>query len=287
VHVRPSKERREFVLDPGGSGGRFPQSAAVRGDKVEAFNCSGGTPRWPGVTYVLGNPMEEGAQLLCSQYIGAGLVGFVKMIKACPFKPSILHNASSTELVPAISQATLFTNGNFSDSDNGWWSTPFGWEGYTTNVELGGEPPPSWEWRIQLVQGRLETIRNSANVPPFSFFDPNSWLLAPNVPVPASTYQSGFPGNPPDNWRPQRMQWYGWESGEVHIVVPEDTTVCLFARWSQLPHNVTYQSTTGAGTVDLEREVFILGPSFGQLVGYTQPRLRKAAGVNAVHGWAS
>jgi hypothetical protein len=161
-----------------------------------------------------------------------------------------------------------------------------GWEGYA-DFETAGGIPPRWQWHIMLMPGTIASVRNAGNVPPFSLGDPSSWLLAPNVPVPASAYQGGFPGSPPPDWGPQRLQWFGMESGEVHIVVPEDTTVLLFARWTQQAYNPFYQATDGAGIVDLDRDIFILGPSFGQLVGYTQPRLRRAAGHNAVFGWQS
>jgi hypothetical protein len=215
---------------------------------VRAFTTSGGTPRWPEIDYIIGNPAFEGVQLLCSQYVGEGDVGFVKAVKCCPFKPSILHNAEYTELVPSIAQASL-ADGNFSDSDNGFWTTPFGWEGYADD----GEQAAAWTWQIQFVSGRLETIRNAANIPPFSFFDPTSWLLAPNVPVPASAYESGIPGFSPPGWGPQRMQWFGEESGQVHLVVPSNTTVCLFARWAQETHNVTSARASGSSPATRSR----------------------------------
>jgi hypothetical protein len=222
------------------------------------------------------------------------MVGFVKMVKAAPFKPSILHNASVAELVPGDLNVTL-PDQNFSDSDNGWWSTPFGWEGYSSNF---GEvfTQPVWHWHLQLIPGQLADIRNASNSPPFSLLDPDSWYLVPNIPVPSSAYQSGFPGNAPGDWPAQRMQWTGRaESGEVHIVVPEDTTVALFAQWTQGIYVPAYQGLDGSGFLSLEnnplngdfREIYVLGPSFGQLVGYTQPNIRGSARTNAVYGWQS
>jgi hypothetical protein len=251
---------------------------------VRPFCVAGGTPVWPQLVYVSGAPQLAGAQLLCSHYVGEGMVGFVKQIKAAPFKPSILHNAEYTELVPSAVQALLL-DGTNPDSDNGWWSTPFGWEGYAER--LGGGLVPRWTWHIQLIPGRIDAIRTGLNAPPFSFFDPNSWFLVPQIPVPASAYQSGLPGNAPGDWGPQRLQFTNWEAGEVHIIVPTDTTVALFAMWEQEAYNPFYQATNGAGTVDLAKDILVLGPSFGQLVGYTQPLNRAAARRNAVYGWAS
>jgi hypothetical protein len=262
-----------------------PQAPDQQGDRIQPFVASGGTARWSPVAYVSGAPQVAGAQLLCFHHVPEGMVGFVKMITAAPFKPSILHNSQYTELVPSALDATTFSDGNSPDSDNGWWSTPFGWEGYASRFPLE-PPPPEWRWNIQLIPGRIDEIRSGLNIPPFSFADPLSWYLVPNIPVPSVAYQMGLPGNAPSGWGSQRMQWTDW-LGEVHLIVPSDTTVALFAQWTQEPYNPYYQATDGAGTVDLGRDVLVLGPSFGRMSGFTQAADRESARRNAVYGWAS
>lgn len=271
------------LLHPGPGAGAQPFSPAQQGDRVKPFLQSGGTPRWlPAGTFVSGDPPTSGFQMLCSQYVGRGQTGFVKLIKAAPYKPSILHNAEYTELVPGGVAPLASAQGNNPDSDNGWWSTPMGWEGYQEEFE---GTMPLWVWHLRLISGTVAQFRKTR--PAFSFLDPESWQLIPNLPVPASTYGSGLPGDPPVDWPLQRMQWFGKESGEVHIPIPEDTTVALFAEWRQTEYIPFYQATNGAGIVDLGRDLFVLGPSFGQLVGYTQASVREAASHNAVYGWGS
>lgn len=276
--MRRRPERNVRHLDFG-TPGRRVSSAATQGDRIQPFAVSGGFTRWA-FEFGVGVPELAGAQLLCSQYVGKGQTGFVKMLTACPYKPSILHNSQYTELVPG---AVVDTNGNNPDSDNGWWGTPMGWEGYVP----GEFPAPIWRWHIRILAGDIAKIKAVGNLPPFSLVDPASWFLVPNIPVPASAYDGGLPGMSPSGWGPQRMQVTNWEAGEVHILIPEDSTVALFATWEQSPYDPFYQATDGAGIVDLGRDVYVLGPSFGRLVGYTQPLNRASTAHNAVYGWQS
>jgi hypothetical protein len=294
----PRDVSSNLAIQPGNLNPAADLTADARGDRVRPFAVSGGQALYfppgtfEGASVVV---QEAGAQLLCSHYVGQGLVGFVKIIKACPYKPSILHNSQYTEAVP-LDAAFIAPGRPGPDSDNGWWSTPMGWEAYFQVPPINSFFPPRWEWRLQLIPGQLSEIRTAQNMPAFSFLDPNSWALIPNLTVPLSTYQSGFPGSgPPGDWGAQRMQWFGMESGEVHVVIPEDTTVALFATWTQGLYSPGYQATDGAGFSGLAnnplnndaREIYVLGPSFGQLIGYEQPNIRDAARRNAVYGWQS
>lgn len=255
------------------------------GDQVRPFCVSGGLPRWLGVAYDASVPPveEDGMQLLCSFYVGVGAVGFVKLIKACPYKPSLLHNSAYAELVPAGEDPDIDPASTRPDSDAGFWTTPFGWEAYQPTDGTA----PFWQWYLRFFPGTLENIRNPRNAAPFAFTDPQSWAYIPSIPVPSFAYQTGLPGYSPSGWGAQRMQWFGKEAGEVHIPVPEDCTVALFARWAQSPYSPESFGLNGSGISDYPAQVYPLGPSFGQLVGYTQPLARQAASRNAKFGWAS
>lgn len=223
-------------------------------------------------------------QLLASYYVPEGQTGYVKQIRAAPFKPSILFNASNVQLVPGISALAGLT-AMHSDSDHGYWTTPFGWEGYAD----GEDEPPRWVWHLRFIQGDIARIREGNNIPAFSFLDPLSWFLVPNIPVPASGYPKGIPGSTPGaGWGPQRIQRLGsWEEGQVQVVVPGDTTVAVFAEWTQGAYVPVFESTTGAGSTILPFSVFPLGPSFGSLEGYIQAANTVAGQAAARDGWQS
>lgn len=259
------------------------QSPTGQGDRIRPWLVSGGITTWVSLPYTL--PAElDGVQLLCSHYVPEGVTGFIKQIKACPFKPSVLRGSISNQFVPGNGAASL--GGNNPDSDDGFWRTPFGWEGYES--PFPDSIAPTWRWHLRFVSGDIARIREGLNIPAFSFADPMSWYLVPNIPVPSLGYPEGIPGSTPgDGWGPQRIQRFGMEDGEVHIPVPSDTTVCVFAEWTQAPYVPIFQATDGAGTTTLPQMVFALSPSFGQLEGYTQPNNSPAAQAAARDGWQS
>lgn len=261
-----------------GTGGQRPTD---QGARIRPFLVDGGLTSWFGIPYV--EPAEvAGVQLLASFYVPSGMVGFVKSIKACPYKPSILRGAVNNQLVPNASATTITQNNP--DGDEGFWRTPMGWEGYE-DVDGGF---PSWRWHLRSIPGDIAAIREKLNIPAFSFVDPLSWYLVPNLPVPVSGYPAGIPGSTLGaDWGPQRIQRFGAEDGEVHVPIAGDNTVCLFAEWTQGAYQPVYQSTTGAGLTTLPQLVLALGPSFGQLGGYTQPQNSKAGQASAREGWES
>lgn len=258
------------------------QRPTDQGDRIRPWLVSGGQATWFGLPYV--EPAElAGVQLLASFYVPEAMTGFVKQIKAGPFKPSVLYSSVSNQLVPNV--GAVAASDNNPDGDNGYWRTPFAWEGYTSDAGVN----PFWQWHLRMVRGDIAAIREGKNIPAFSFLDPLSWFLVPNLPVPASGYPNGIPGTPPGmGWGPQRMQRFGgWEEGEVHIPIPGDTTVCLFAEWTQDIYTAVFQATDGAGTTILPNFILALGPSFGQLEGYTQPDNTVAGQRSAREGWQS
>ncbi len=272
--------RTGYLPEPG----KRDQRPEDQGDRVQAWQVSGGITFFLDLPFITGNEILAGVQLLTSCYIPEGMTGFVKGIKVAPFKPSFLHSAASVEFVrPIGADLTAFSG---PDGDQGYWQTPFAWEAYGTAIEEA--PPPLWRWHIRFLPGTLEEQRDGSNIPPFSFADPLSWALIPSVPVPREGYPQGIPGRSPGaQWGPQRFQRVGnWEQGAIHIVVPGDTTVALFAEWVQAPTRIRWLNTTTQITSERGQQIVLL-PSFGQLTGYWQPANRTVTQVAAREGWQS
>ena len=277
--------------------GKQPESV---GDVVRSWCASGGLPYWLDLGFILAGqpaPAFAGFQLCAHVYVGQGNTGFVKSIQIAPYKPSILHSSSIVEFLNNENDSDL--NYVRPDGDAGYWKTPMGWEAYFNTDETEAFVPPFWQWHIRFLQGTLAQARQVGNIPAFSFADPNSWFLVPNVPVPALAYPNGLPGSVPgDPWGAQRFQRIGaWEEGEVHIVVPSNTTVLLFAEWRQedyIPRWLSIPPAPGPTPIiplavpgSVENDVFPLGPSFGKLIGYTQPHRSPATLAAARAGWQS
>jgi len=85
---------------------------------------------------------------------------------------------------------------------------------------------------------------------------------------------------------PQRMQVIQADELSLHVVVPENTTALLWARWSQLLYQPLTTDSNGL-PVEVGLPLFPLLPSFGQMLGYTQSITgnNKAALNNAREGW--
>jgi hypothetical protein len=287
--------------------GRRPSSV---GDVVRPWVGSGGLPYFLDAQFVAaGSPAAtpQGWQLCAAAYIGQGNTGFVKSIQIAPYKPSIFHSSGTLEY---LGVGTIGGHGIKPDGDAGYWHTPMAWEGYfTIDPETGAFTPPFWQWHIRFLQGTIAQAREANNIPAFSFADPNSWFLIPNIPVPgapsADAYPSGLPGSVPgDPWGAQRFQRIGaWEEGELHMVVPGNTTVLLFAEWRQapiVPLWLTIPNPPPAPPLAVptpivalaipnadQNFVYPLGPSFGKLIGYTQPDRSLVTLDNARRGWRS
>ncbi len=121
--------------------------------------------------------------------------------------------------------------------------------------------------------------------------------------MPASVYRNGFPGSPPGlNWGPQRYQTLPGEPLHTHVIIPEDTTLCLFSRWYNLvpdpdgaPGATRFPPLSAAFTIPphdgftIDRDDYwqapVIGPSLGSLHGYVQPLVSQGSDDNATHGW--
>lgn len=270
--------------------GQRQQRPEDQGDLIKPWCVSGGAAcfrPFPFPETVTAPPLD-GVQLLCFVYIPVGHTGFVKSIKVAPFKPSVFHSTDFAEVPGNASTASPIDF--VGDGDRGYWQTPFGWECYFPD---GGEgqpgTPATWRWHLRFIPGDLEQVRSGSNIPPFSFADPNSWFLVPNIPVPRRAYPFGIPGSIPGfPWPAQRFQRVGnWEEGEVHVTIPGDTTVCLFAEWVQ---PLIFPRWLRVETDTIQQSDFAalpLGPSFGQLIGYSQVASRPPAQLAARSGWQS
>lgn len=293
--LAPIPVRSRYLPEPGQ---RFERPQSM-GDRVRPFYVSGGS-----CGFLVSSPQsdfytaaESGAQLVSSVYVPPGSTGFIKDIRIAPFKPSFLAPGISggggvVEMVTSpdgIKPNPIVDVGP--DSNQGFWNTPFAWECY---LATGGEvepPPTRWQWHLRLITGRLQDARRNLGIPPFSFADPLSWYLVPDIAVPFGTtavpsaYPAGLPGSTPgEPWGRQRLQRVGWFENPLHVLIPENTTACLFATWNQsaYPYKTANLSPLNVVSNSQDGFFFPLLPSFGQMSGYTQPSNRAATQHNAL-----
>lgn len=283
---RPTVERPNTVpaaaqLPPG----QLPPNWA--GDTLEPFLVSGGATFFietnaPPTPF---QPAAAGVQLVCSVYVPFGKLGFLKQIRVAPFMPTELADPWETR---GIIVDDVFSWRDFDSvaagpirpgGTHGVWTTPFGWESYFDAIACG-EQPPQWTWQLRLVRGDINKDRAA-----FSLLDPATWYLVPNLAVPLLAYASGIPGAAPSGyWGPQRMQVLQGDALDTHVIVPENTTLCLFTQWTQNAFQPR-ANVDGVPRVTYGPEVFPLLPSFGQLHGYVQANDRPCAQNNAMYGW--
>lgn len=258
------------------------------GDALEPFLVSGGATFFirtaaPPTPF---DPAPAGVQLCCSVYIPRGKIGFLKQLRVAPFMPTQL--VDPWETTGFLNEVATWRGFDASGAGpvrpggrNGVWTTPFGWESYFDSLDCG-EQPPQWTWQLRLVKGDIKKTR-----PTFSLLDPATWYLVPDIAVPLDAYSSGIPGAAPSGfWGPQRMQVIQGDELDTHVIVPEDTTLCLFTQWTQ----EEFQPIALSVGIDTFAQpygepVFPLLPSFGQLHGYMQAATRDASYWNAVQGW--
>lgn len=257
-----------------------------------------------GATYFLAaeagfDPRPDGVQLLVAMHVPRGKVAFVKEIRVAPFIPPELSDPWNTQGAAPDPPTDFVVNlWRFWTSDpaltvraagtHGVWTTPFGWESYFFGEDL----PPSWTWHLRLLPGNWQEVaRRVTGGAPFSPAVPASWYLQPNVavPVPGGPYASaGMPGQAPSGfWPNQRMQILQSDKLTTHVLVPEDTSLLLFARWTQAEFSPESFHAAGEGSNQgfYGENVYPLLPSFGQLHGYVQAADREASRENARHGW--
>jgi hypothetical protein len=270
-----------------GLGPPSPRQPTQQGDIIEAFLVSGGQ------TFFLVSggfdPRPNGVQLVRALYVPKGRIGFVKQLRVAPFMPTVLVDPWETKGIDGAGVTSWrdITNGGpvAPGGKNGVWETPFGWESYFDpgNVQ---SVPPQWSWLLRLLPGNIDELR--AKLPPFSFADPTSWFLLENIAVPIAGYPEGLPGAAPTGYfRPERMQVLQGDALVSHVVVPPDTTILLFVRWTQQLYQPRAFVSGGEAptSVNYGDPVYPLLPSFGQLHGYVQAADRDTSAENAYFGW--
>ena len=253
------------------------------GDIIQPFYKTGNWTEFPGDPFAI-----DGVQLIAYQFIPPGRTGFLKQVSACPYCPSALAAAAGGGWA-------VYGNANIAralDPVNGYWRTPAGWRSFA--VPAGPDPiegtRPRWQWSIRLVEGNIEDIRDGVNaglsiggVPlPRPLW---LWGVAPYPTVRGIYYPSGLPGQGVSDWPPAQVQRFGDEP-ELLLVIPENTTLCLFAEWKQfLITPYVYDFETDQGYAPEGIQVYPLGPSFGSLIGYTQVNASRATRGAARGGW--
>lgn len=277
---------------PWGPDKRPPPSFS--GETISPFLQAGGASYYLVSAVPLFDPRPDGVQLLAALYVPRGNVAFVKEIRVAPMMPPELADPWETRgAAPNPVEGDAVTWRTWDGDPNvraagthGVWQTPFGWESYFNE----GEPPPRWTWHLRLIPGNIAQLRArpGQNIGPFDPADPRTWFLVPNTPVPIAGYPGGIPGQAPSGyWPQQRMQILQGDKLSTHVFVPEHTTVCLFARWTQVAIAPLSHLEAGEGTEDgfYGPAVYPLQPSFGSLHGYIQSADSDPARENAKHGW--
>lgn len=227
-----------------------------------------------------------GVQLLAEQYIPTGFTGWIKRFACAPYCPPSLFdpwagwpgNFEYFEPVPLRGLGPVRGSARA-----GLWKTPAGWESY---VSIGTEIVPSWRWAITLFTGSAADWRARQAIPPFDPAVPASWVLAPNVAVPAVTYPNGLPGTAmPGVISDQRMQVLPDDAFATHWQVPGDHTIMLWAYWSQSLARLMTYAPSGPSFPFEALEIYPLLSSYGMIHGYMGISQSEAARENARFGW--
>lgn len=268
---------------------RPPTTADTRGDAIRPFFCGDGLPHW---IVIVGevedfDPRPAGIQLVCSQYVPQGFVGFLKQVRVGPYLPAQLGDPWATVGALGPSWRT-FNSGppafppDRAGATNGIWTTPCGWKSYQWADEVA--TVIEWEWLLRVVPGDVAKLRQT-----FDPTDPATWAWQPLLPVPLAGYPSGIPAGAIGfgDWGPSPFQVLPDAPLQTHALVPEDSSLCLFTRWRQgtVPTEAAIWNGASVDVEDIGPSVYPLLPSYGQLHGYMQPTQSNAGQANAVAGW--
>lgn len=289
MRVRPSRS----ALHPGaafGPGVSAPGPLVVgtdRGSVVEPWIASGGqTEFWHFDNEVIEfAPEPNGVQLVAGFYIQHGFTGFLKEMFVAPCCPPQLGDPTEPLYWnDFVAGGVPIGHGTTRGSQrSGLWRLPLGWQSYFNPLDEAFRIP-AWSWDLKLMQG--DVLRGR---PAFDITDPATWYLQLNIAVPASAYPQGLPGqNALDT---QIVQVLPEEGFQTHVPIPENTTVLLFARWSQVyfqPTTVVVDLEGGEGSTTINVPygdvVLPILPSVGRLHGFKQASGSPPA-VDAAQQW--
>lgn len=261
---------------------------AVQGDVITPFYVSDGWMMHDAIGMEGAYPTaEDGIQFICWFYIPKGRTGFIKQIRVAPYIPASLdarHGPWNQH----------DTTGDRPGPMDGYYTTPAGWEnwGWKSDPEPFGTPF-FWRWHLRAISGDISgKVSNAKNN--FDQFDPNTWQWLPPYPMPRIAYPQGIPGRIIGDVGPQKIQRVGNQyEDSLHIPVNEDTSITLWTEWKQIEVGPSmwlwgYVPDPPGPPVQVPlglEPIVPINPSFGALIGYTQPNHSDATRKNAVDGW--
>lgn len=296
MHRRPDETDLAYETTPNAFVGARRRSADQSAHAIEPFFSAGGQPYWITDASESFFPDQHGVQLLATVYVPKGRMGFLKELRVAPYCPSPLCDPWTSSGVSNYLASWRWWNRSDPGNEGplpqmgDLWRMPMGWEAAwdSQSAQL-----PLWTWSLRFLQGDVSKLRNQGqlNIPPFSTAIPASWYLAPNVPVPATAYPAGLPGAAVGpQWDSQRLQILPTDKTQVHVPIPQDTTLCLFAQWSQdsvAPYGFNHNGPVAYAAANIEGEGRVppIGPSMGSLLGYMQALNADATKENLELGW--
>lgn len=285
-----------------------PGIPTSEGDVIEPFQVGGGQTYYlsgwiaPDSTWPYAPPQFGATQLVALQYVPKGRTAYIKRVMIAPCAPPALvdpwrgWDGTANLFQP---RGAPYDSVQRAPAQAGLWETPLAWEGYVSPSE-GPVRHPKWTWIVTILNGPIEKNRPQTQ-PPFDVTDPASWYLVPDVAVPNWVYRSGVPGRfIPGYIGPQRIQQPPSNPLPLHALVPEDSTICLWAQWTQDP--IRPEGVSQNGPIELfpggiipapppttypENVIVALLPAVGSLTGYMQAAGRDAAKTNARYGWGA
>jgi len=270
------------------------------------------------------DPGPAGTQLICSVYVPKGRVGFIKEVRCAPFIQPLLvdpwlttgANGASWREFNDVNGYAIFEDLPYRPAaQKGLWETPFAWESYAPFVATEGDKPrapgtqPRWSWQIRFLQGGVDQLRQTGtNIPASSptyevdgegnvvlTGSSEQFFMLPSIAVPTPLVYPGsvLPGTAcGPNFGAQRVQQLPSDPLHTHILIPENTSACLFAQWTQGALSSVYaRDANGIITIidmptgDDAIPIYPLLPSFGSLHGYMQSSLAAQTLQNAQLGW--
>ena len=276
MRVRPVG-RPDYIGEHGAEARKRPDPSS-RPDLIEPLLVCGAYTTWPYQDEGF-DPRASGAQLVCWEYIPAGRCGWINSLHVAPYAPSELTDPWRTSGAANFAGTASSLQDELPSGFGGLWETPGGWAAQYESPN----PAPTWKWHLRFIKGDIRELRaHKTNLQPFDPAVPATWYLA-DVPVPASTYaKTGIPGAAPSGYfHANGCQILPSDSLPLQVYVPENTTVALFAEWTQL--SVYPYAHDINGTIRLfNYRVYPILPTFGRLSGVVQKLESDAAVSNAV-----